>query len=90
MRVRLVDSADDLAGMKAVYDEAARSLQTGQLERTERSWAKSWGHDDQAAVVYWNEDGVPEGYCIVRYRADLPLDRRFLEVEERAWLSIGA
>jgi predicted acetyltransferase len=90
MRVRLVDSPDDLAGMKAVYDEAARLLQTGQLERTERSWAKSWGHDDQAAVVYWNEDGVPEGYCIVRYRADLPLDRRYLEVEERAWLSIGA
>ena len=46
--------------------------------------------DDQAAVVYWSDDGVPEGYCIVRYRADLPLDRRYLEVEERAWLSIGA
>jgi predicted acetyltransferase len=90
MKVRLVDTPDDFAAMKAVYAEAARLLQTGQLDRTDRSWRGSWGEEEQAAVVYWNDDGVPEGYCIVRYRADLPLDRRYLEVEERAWLSISA
>jgi predicted acetyltransferase len=31
-----------------------------------------------------------EGYAIVRYRADLPVDRRFIEVEERVWLTLGA
>ena len=90
VKVRLVDTPADLDALKAVYAEAARLLQTGQLDRTERSWSRSWGHDDQAAVVYWSDDGVPEGYCIVRYRADLPLDRRYLEVEERAWLTIPA
>ena len=90
MKVRLVDTPEDVEAMKGVYAEAARLLQTGQLDRTDRSWRGSWGADEQAAVVYWNDDGVPEGYCIVKYRADLPLDRRYLEVEERAWLSIGA
>lgn len=90
LKVRLVDTPEDLEAMKGVYAEAARLLQTGQLDRTDRSWRGAWGDDEQAAVVYRNDDGVPEGYCIVRYRADLPLDRRYLEVEERAWLSLGA
>ena len=90
MRVRLVDGDDDEAAMRAVYREAARNLQTGQLERTERTWRKSWGRDDQAAVLYWGESGEAEGYAIVRYRADLPIDRRFIEVEERVWLTLAA
>jgi predicted acetyltransferase len=90
LKVRLVDTDEDLEAMKAVYAEAARLHQTGQLDRTDRSWKGSWGDDAHAGVVYWNDDGVPEGYCIVRYRADLPLDRRYLEVEERAWLTIPA
>ncbi|HEX8693444.1 MAG TPA: GNAT family N-acetyltransferase [Longimicrobium sp.] len=89
-RVRLVDTPEDAAAMRAVYAHAARRLMTGQLDRTERTWRKSWGHDDQAAVVYWGEGGEPEGYCMVRYRADLPVNTRFLEVEERAWLTVGA
>ena len=90
MRVRLVDTAEDEADMRRVYDEAARTLQTGQLDRTERMWKSAWGREDQAAVVYYGERGAPEGYAIVRYRADLPVDKRFLEVEERAWLTIPA
>jgi predicted acetyltransferase len=89
-RVRLVDNADDEAAMHEVYARAAERVTTGQLDRTPRVWKKAWGMDDQAAVVYYGEEGEPEGYCIVRYRADLPVDRRFLEVEERTWLTIGA
>lgn len=90
MRVRLVDGAEDEAAMRGVYREAARNLQTGQLDRTQRTWKKSWGRDDQAAVLYWGESGEAEGYAIVRYRADLPIDRRFIEVEERVWLTLAA
>lgn len=49
-----------------------------------------WGREDQAGVVYWGESGEAEGYAIVRYRADLPITERFLEVEERMWLTLGA
>jgi predicted acetyltransferase len=90
MRVQLVDGEGDEAAMRAIYAEAARDLQTGQLDRTERSWTKSWGRDDLAAVLYRGESGEAEGYAIVRYRADLPVDRRFIEVEERVWLTLGA
>ena len=90
MRVRLVDTPEDEAAMRAVYAEASQRLQSGQLDRTARSWRNSWGGEDQAAVVYWGESGQAEGYAIVRYRADLPIDKRFLEVEERVWLTLGA
>lgn len=90
IRVRLVDTPEDEAAMRAVYAEAAQRLQSGQLDRTARSWRNSWGGEDQAAVVYWGESGEAEGYAIVRYRADLPIDKRFLEVEERVWLTLGA
>jgi predicted acetyltransferase len=89
-RIRLVDTPEDESAMHEVYAKAARDLQTGQLDRTARSWRKSWGDPDQAAVIYIGEGGEPEGYCIVRYRADLPVNTRFLEVEERAWLTLGA
>lgn len=90
MRVRLVDGEGDEAAMRAVYREAAQRLQTGQLDRTERNWTKAWKRDDLAAVLYWGESGEAEGYAIVRYRADLPVDRRFIEVEERVWLTLSA
>jgi predicted acetyltransferase len=90
LRVRLVDGEEDEAAMRALYREAAEHLQTGQLDRTERNWTRSWGREDLAAVLYRGEDGTPEGYAIVRYRADLPVDRRFIEVEERVWLTLGA
>jgi predicted acetyltransferase len=90
-RVRLVDpdEEEDFQAMCAVYDQGAR-LQTGQLERTERMWRHAWTGDDRAAVLYRGESGAPEGYAIVRYRADLPITERFLEVEERVWLTLEA
>lgn len=90
MRVRMVDGEDDEAAMRAIYREAAQRLQTGQLDRTERNWRQSWKRDDLAAVLYWGESGEAEGYAIVRYRADLPIDRRFIELEERVWLTLPA
>ncbi|HEU0298735.1 MAG TPA: GNAT family N-acetyltransferase [Longimicrobium sp.] len=90
MRVRLVDGERDEAAMRAVYREAAQRLQTGQLDRTERNWTGSWGEENVAGVLYRGESGEAEGYAIVRYRADLPVDRRFVEVEERAWLTLPA
>lgn len=87
-RVRMVRNQADFEAMRAVYDAGA-ALQTGQLDRSERAWGKVWGEDDRAAVVYHGETG-PEGYAIVRYRADLPLTERFLEVEERIWLTLPA
>jgi predicted acetyltransferase len=88
-RVRLVTTEADERAMFAVYTEGARH-QTGQMDRSERNWSKAWGGEDQAAVVYWSDSGEAEGYCIVRYRADLPLTERFLEVEERMWLTLEA
>ncbi|HEU0015585.1 MAG TPA: GNAT family N-acetyltransferase [Longimicrobium sp.] len=90
LRVRLVDGPADEAAMRGVYTDAARRLQTGQLDRSERAWRNSWGRPDQAAVLYRGDDGEAQGYAIVRYRADLPLDERFLEVEERVWLTLRA
>ncbi|HEX2093522.1 MAG TPA: GNAT family N-acetyltransferase [Longimicrobiaceae bacterium] len=89
LRMRLVESDAEFAAMRSVYAQGAPQ-QTGQLERTERSWSGVWNGHDRAAVVYWGEGGEPEGYAIVRYRADLPLTERFLEVEERMWLTLGA
>ena len=88
-RIRLVASEADEAAMRAVYAEGSRQ-QTGQIARSERNWKNAWGREDQAAVVYWGETGEAEGYAIVRYRADLPLTQRFLEVEERMWLTLPA
>jgi predicted acetyltransferase len=90
MRVRMVDGEADEAAMRSIYREAAQRLQTGQLERTERNWRQVWRRDDLAAVLYWGESGEAEGYAIVRYRADLPVDRRFIELEERVWLTLPA
>lgn len=87
-QVRMVRTKGDFEAMRAVYD-AGVALQTGHLDRTERAWGKVWGDDDRAAVVYHGETG-PEGYAIVRYRADLPLTERYLEVEERIWLTLNA
>lgn len=88
-RVQLVSSEADRRAVRGVYEAGAR-LQTGQLERSERMWNAVWGGDDRAAVLYVGKSGEPEGYAVVRYRADLPVTTRFLEVEERIWLSLEA
>lgn len=90
LRVTLARGADDLAAVRALYDRWAPT-QSGQLDRH--------GHDglwkraldgERAAVVYRGEGGEPEGYAVVRYRSDLPPQERFLEVDERVWLTSAA
>ncbi|HET7274217.1 MAG TPA: GNAT family N-acetyltransferase [Longimicrobiaceae bacterium] len=88
-RVRLVATDEDRRLMYGVYDAGAR-LQTGQMQRTERSWGEVWSGEGGAAVVYRGTGGNAEGYAIVRYRPDLPLNERYLEVTERMWLTPGA
>lgn len=86
-RVRLVEGEEGERAMKAVYAAAARR-ENGHLERTDRSWLRVWnGEPEQAAVVYYGESGDAEAYAIVRYRTDLPPAARFLDVEERMWLT---
>jgi predicted acetyltransferase len=86
-RLRLVSTAQDEAAMRDVYARGA-ALETGQFERDERSWKNAWpGTPDHAGILYQGDDGRAEAYVIVRYRADLPLNERYLEVEERMWLT---
>ena len=83
--VRLVENNADHQAVREVYSTWSRG-QNGQLERTPRSWKEVW-EGERAGVLYRGTVGQAEGYAIVRYRSDLPPAERFLEVEERAWLS---
>ena len=83
--VRLVESDADHQAVREVYSTWSRG-QNGQLERTPRSWEEVW-EGERAGVLYRDSTGRAEAYAVVRYRSDLPPAERFLEVEERAWLS---
>ncbi len=88
-RVTLVSSSDHRAEIRRLYAEWAPS-QSGQLERPDALWRDLWEQPDHGAVIARNAEGGAEGYALVRYRTDLPLPERFLEVEERAWLTPAA
>jgi predicted acetyltransferase len=81
-RVRLADDPAALASVRAVYAAWAAG-QNGQLERTERSWRKVL--DQEVIVAAYEGEAGPEGYLAVRYRSDLPVEQRYLEVEEAVW-----
>jgi predicted acetyltransferase len=86
-RLRLVSTPQDEAAMREVYAQGA-CMETGQFERDERSWTSAWpGTPDHAGILYIGDSGAAEAYVIVRYRADLPINERYLEVEERMWLT---
>jgi predicted acetyltransferase len=87
-RVELVTSDEERLLVRDVYDRWAPT-ENGQLERHDGNWRKVWD-GERAAIIYRGEDGEPEGYAIVRYRPDLAPAERFLEVEERAWLTPDA
>jgi predicted acetyltransferase len=88
LRIELVRGDDDHQTIRALYDRWAPS-QNGQLVRHDGHWQRLW-EGERAGVVYRGEGGEPEGYAVVRYRADLPPAERFLEVEERVWLTPAA
>jgi len=89
LRVELVGSEAGRAEVRALYAAWARR-QTGQLERTDGMWARLLAEMDRALVAYRDVNGALQGYALVRYRADLPPQERFLEVEECAWLTPAA
>ncbi|MBA4156862.1 MAG: GNAT family N-acetyltransferase [Gemmatimonadetes bacterium] len=87
--VRLAESAADRRALRDVYDRWVQG-ENGQLDRDDGEWSKVLEEEGRAAALYRGESGEPEGYAIIRYRVDLPPAERFLEVEERAWLTPAA
>lgn len=85
-RVTLVSTAAHRAEIRRLYAEWVPS-QTGQLERPDALWRDLWEQPDHGAVIARNPQGEAEGYALVRYRTDLPLPDRFLEVDERVCLT---
>jgi predicted acetyltransferase len=88
LNVHLVRSDEDRAALRSVYDRWAAG-ENGQLERHDGHWRKVW-EGERAGFVFRSAEGAAEGYALVRYRSDLPPAERFLEVEERAWLTPAA
>src|SRR5690606_17754127 len=102
-RVELLEDSAARAGALACYSGWART-QTGQLERSEATWAASLNVPGRALFGYRCEPGdeaVPgggaaaaagelEGYALVTYRSDLPPQSRFLEIEELVWRTSSA
>lgn len=84
--IALVESESARAEVREVYERWAPT-QTGQLRRTDAIWKRLLQSDGRVAVLYRNQAGSGEGYAVGRYRTDLPVEARFLEIEERAWLS---
>jgi predicted acetyltransferase len=64
--------------------------QNGQLERSARMWEHGYSAANTALMGYRNAAGVMEGYALVVYRADLPVNERFLEVNELVWTTDAA
>jgi predicted acetyltransferase len=88
LRVQLVHSEEDRREVRELYERWAPQ-QNGQLERHDGHWRRLW-EGERAGMIYRGEHGEPEGYAIVRYRTDLQPVERFLEVEERVWLTPAA
>ena len=89
LRVSPADSPRDREAIQQIYERWAPT-QTGQLRRTDAIWKRLLEGAGRLAVLVRDSHGTPEGYAVARYRADLPPHARFLEIEERVWLSDGA
>jgi predicted acetyltransferase len=88
-RVEMVESPGGLGELRDLYRRWAVT-QTGQMVRAERVWDHLLASPDRAVALYRGADGAAEGYALVVYRTDLPIQARFLEVDEIAWLTPGA
>jgi predicted acetyltransferase len=84
LQVELLDSDSARAEALALYGRWARG-QTGQIERSERLWASLTVEHDRALAGFRNAAGFLEGYALLVYRADLPRQERYLEVDELIW-----
>jgi predicted acetyltransferase len=83
-RVELLDT--DATSMEAftLYNRWARA-ETGQLQRGEPLWQRLLAPAERSLVGYRAADGQVTGYARVTYRTDLPIETRYLEVEELVW-----
>jgi predicted acetyltransferase len=88
-RVELLGDDAGRAEALAFYGRWART-QAGQLERGASSWARLVAAHDRVLVGYRAEGGALEGYALAVYRADLPPQARYLEVDEVAWTTTAA
>ena len=88
-RVELLDTDGLRSHALELYNRWA-AAQTGQLVRTDRLWTQISTAPDHALVGYRDSQGLLQGYALVHYRADLPRDKRYLDVLEVIWLSNDA
>jgi predicted acetyltransferase len=88
-RVELIDSDVERVEVLALYRRWARG-ETGQLDRSDRMLTQLSTATDRALFAYRAEAGGLEGYALVHYRADLPPQTRYLEVDELVWTSPAA
>jgi predicted acetyltransferase len=88
-RVELLDDDAGRAEALAFYGRWART-QAGQLERSARLWTRLVTAHDRLLVGYRAAGGALEGYALAVYRADLPPQARYLEVDEIAWTTTAA
>ena len=83
-RVELLETDQELTEVQLLYTEWIKT-QNGHIERTARDWARLTATADRGLVGYRNHEGELEGYAFVGYRGDLPLPKRYLDVEELVW-----
>lgn len=88
-RVELLDTPAALDAALALYGDWIRG-QTGHIERSAAAWARQRAAPDTGIIGYRNARGQFEGYALVTYRAELPLDKRFLDVNEMVWTTAAA
>ena len=70
----------------ALYTQWIRT-QTGHIERNPIVWERSSSAQDTALVGYRDANNALQGYALVAYRADLPIEERYLEVNEMIWMN---
>jgi len=88
-RVEILSSDAQRAEALKLYGHWART-QTGQIDRPERVWTGLCTATDRALFGYRGPSGELQGYARVTYRADLPSQDRYLEVDELIWVTSAA
>jgi predicted acetyltransferase len=88
-RVEVLGSEVERVEALALYRRWARG-ETGQLERSDRMLTELATATDRALFGYRSAGGQLEGYALVHYRADLPPQTRYLEVDELVWTTADA
>ncbi len=86
-RVEILDTERGRAQVLALYSRWARG-ETGQMDRSVRVITGLATAPDRALLGYRGSDGGLQGYALVHYRADLPPQTRYLEVEEMVWTTV--